>query len=205
MRRIELPYAKSLANRVMLLRALRGEALPLADSLWNDDMHAMHRVLTAPAGSDGVRRADAGPAGTAYRFGMSYWAAQPGAEVVLCCDARMRERPITQLVEALRRLGASLDAVPEGWRIRGVAWPSGEVEVDARESSQFASALVLVASVAAPNLRIVTPLGVSSPPYLAMSYQLAAHTALGWPPERDWSAAFVFCAAVGLSRRSVLL
>jgi 5-enolpyruvylshikimate-3-phosphate synthase len=48
MRRIELPYAKSLANRVMLLRALRGEALPLADSLWNDDMHAMHRVLKAP-------------------------------------------------------------------------------------------------------------------------------------------------------------
>ena len=205
MRRIELPYAKSLANRVMLLRALRGEALPLADSLWNDDMHAMHRVLTAPAGSDGVRRADAGPAGTAYRFGMSYWAAQPGAEVVLCCDARMRERPITQLVEALRRLGASLDAVPEGWRIRGVAWPSGEVEVDARESSQFASALMLVASVAAPELRVVTPLGVSSPPYLAMSYQLAAHISLGWPPERDWSAAFVFCAAVGLSRRSVLL
>ena len=205
MLRIELPYAKSLANRVMLLRALRGEALPSPDSLWNDDMHAMRRVLEAPAGPDGIRRADAGPAGTAYRFGMAYWAAQPGAEVLLCGDARMRERPITPLVEALRRLGASLDAVPEGWRIGGAEWPSGEVEVDARESSQFASALVLVASVAAPNLNVLTPLGVSSPPYLAMSYQLAAYPSLGWPPERDWSAAFVFCAAVGLSKRSVLL
>ena len=205
MRRIELPYAKSLANRVMLLRALRGEALPSPDLLWNDDMHAMLRVLEAPAGPDGIRRADSGPAGTAYRFGMAFWAAQPGAEVVLCGDARMRERPITPLVEALRRLGASLDPVPEGWRIRGAEWPSGEVEVDARESSQFASALVLVASVKAPNLNVVTPLGVSSPPYLVMSYRLAAHTSLGWPPERDWSAALVFCAAVGLSGRSVLL
>lgn len=205
MLRIELPYAKSLANRVMLLRALRGEALPSPDLLWNDDMHAMRRVLEAPAGPDGIRRAHAGPAGTAYRFGMAFWAAQPDAEVLLCGDVRMRERPITPLVEALRRLGATLEAVPEGWRIRGAEWPSGEIEVDARESSQFASALVLVASVAAPNLKVVTTLGVSSPPYLAMSYQLAAYPSLGWPPERDWSAAFVFCAAVGLSRRSVLL
>ena len=205
MRRIELPYAKSLANRVMLLRALRGEALPSPDPLWNDDMHAMLRVLTAPAGPDGVRRADAGPAGTAYRFGMAYWAAQPGSDILLCGDERMRERPIAPLVEALRGLGATLESVAEGWRIQGVAWPSGGVAVDARESSQFASALVLVASVAAPDLRATTPWGVSSEPYFAMSHTLAARTELPWPPERDWSAALVFCAAVGLTGRPVLL
>lgn len=188
----------------MLLRALRGEELSLPDSLWNDDMHAMLRVLEAPFGRDGVRRADAGPAGTAYRFGMAYWAAQPGAEVLLSGDARLRTRPIMPLVQVLRRLGASLEEVTEGWRIQGTKWPSGEMAVDARESSQFASAMVLVASVAAPDLVITTPFGASSTPYLEMSQKMAQMNCLVWPPERDWSAALVFFAAVGLTGRSAI-
>ena len=198
MLRPELPYAKSIANRVMVLRSLRGMALPEPDAQWSDDMHAMRRVLEAPLGKDGWRLAHAGPSGMAYRFGMAYWAARPGARVLLCADDRLRNRPIQALVDALRSQGALIEPAELGWRIQGVRLPGGILEVDSRLSSQFASALTLVAETADNPLEIKWSSGIASAPYLAMTQKLAQGHSLDWPPERDWSAAFVFLAAVGL-------
>jgi 3-phosphoshikimate 1-carboxyvinyltransferase len=194
----ELPYAKSIANRIMVLRSLRGMALPEPDAHWSDDMHAMRRVLDAPLGKDGWRFAHAGPSGMAYRFGMAFWAAQPGSKVVLCADDRLRERPIQALVDALRSQGALIESDELGWRIQGLRLPGGILEVDSRLSSQFASALTLVAETAHVPLEIKWSSGITSAPYLAMTQRLARGQSLDWPPERDWSAAFVFLAAVGL-------
>ena len=198
MLRPELPYAKSIANRVMVLRSLRGMALPEPDAQWSDDMHAMRRVLEAPLGKDGWRLAHAGPSGMAYRFGMAYWAARPGARVLLCADDRLRNRPIQALVDALRSQGTLIEPAELGWRIQGVRLPGGILEVDSRLSSQFASALTLVAETAENPLEIKWSSGIASAPYLAMTQKLAQGHSLDWPPERDWSAAFVFLAAVGL-------
>ena len=198
MLRPELPYAKSIANRVMVLRSLRGMALPEPDAQWSDDMHAMRRVLEAPLGKDGWRLAHAGPSGMAYRFGMAYWAARPGARVLLCADDRLRNRPIQALVDALRSQGTLIEPAELGWRIQGVRLPGGILEVDSRLSSQFASALTLVAETADNPLEIKWSSGIASAPYLAMTQKLAQGHSLDWPPERDWSAAFVFLAAVGL-------
>ena len=194
----ELPYAKSIANRIMVLRSLRGMALPEPDAHWSDDMHAMRRVLDAPLGKDGWRFAHAGPSGMAYRFGMAFWAAHPGSKVVLCADDRLRERPIQALVDALRSQGALIEPDELGWRIQGLRLPGGILEVDSRLSSQFASALTLVAETAHVPLEIKWSSGITSAPYLAMTQRLARGQSLDWPPERDWSAAFVFLAAVGL-------
>ena len=194
----ELPYAKSIANRIMVLRSLRGMALPEPDAHWSDDMHAMRRVLDVPLGKDGWRLAHAGPSGMAYRFGMAFWAAQPGSKVVLCADDRLRERPIQALVDALRSQGALIEPDELGWRIQGLRLPGGILEVDSRLSSQFASALTLVAETADVPLDIKWSSGITSAPYLAMTQRLAQGQSLDWPPERDWSAAFVFLAAVGL-------
>ena len=194
----ELPYAKSIANRIMVLRSLRGMALPEPDAHWSDDMHAMRRVLDAPLGKDGWRFAHAGPSGMAYRFGMAFWAAQPGSKVVLCADDRLRERPIQALVDALRSQGALIEPDELGWRIQGLRFPGGILEVDSRLSSQFASALTLVAETAHVPLEIKWSSGITSAPYLAMTQRLTQGQNLDWPPERDWSAAFVFLAAVGL-------
>jgi 3-phosphoshikimate 1-carboxyvinyltransferase len=194
----ELPYAKSIANRIMVLRSLRGMALPEPDAHWSDDMHAMRRVLDAPLGKDGWRLAHAGPSGMAYRFGMAFWAAQPGSKVVLCADDRLRERPIQALVDALRSQGALIEPDELGWRIQGLRFPGGILEVDSRLSSQFASALTLVAETAHVPLEIKWSSGITSAPYLAMTQRLTQGQNLDWPPERDWSAAFVFLAAVGL-------
>jgi 3-phosphoshikimate 1-carboxyvinyltransferase len=194
----ELPYAKSIANRIMVLRSLRGMALPEPDAHWSDDMHAMRRVLDVPLGKDGWRLAHAGPSGMAYRFGMAFWAAQPGSKVVLCADDRLRERPIQALVDALRSQGALIEPDELGWRIQGLRFPGGILEVDSRLSSQFASALTLVAETAQVPLEIKWSSGITSAPYLAMTQRLTQGQNLDWPPERDWSAAFVFLAAVGL-------
>lgn len=194
----ELPYAKSIANRVMVLRSLRGESLPTPDARWSDDMHAMRRVLDPPLGKDGWRIAHAGPAGMAYRFGMAFWATQPGSKVLLCADDRLRERPIQALVDALRSQGALIEPAEQGWRIQGLRLPGGILEVDSRLSSQFASALTLVAETAENPLKIQSTSGMASAPYWAMTQRLAQGQNLLWPPERDWSAAFVFMAAVGL-------
>jgi 3-phosphoshikimate 1-carboxyvinyltransferase len=194
----ELPYAKSIANRIMVLRSLRGMALPEPDAHWSDDMHAMRRVLDAPLGKDGWRLAHAGPSGMAYRFGMAFWAAHPGSKVVLCADDRLRERPIQALVDALRSQGALIEPDELGWRIQGLRLPGGILEVDSRLSSQFASALTLVAETAHVPLEIKWSSGITSAPYLAMTQRLSRGQNLDWPPERDWSAAFVFLAAVGL-------
>jgi 3-phosphoshikimate 1-carboxyvinyltransferase len=198
MLRPELPYSKSIANRVMVLRSLRGMALPEPDARWSDDMHAMRRVLNAPLGQDGWRLAHAGPSGMAYRFGMAYWAAQPGSKVELCADDRLRERPIQALVDALRGQGALIEPTDLGWRIQGLRLPGGILEVDSRLSSQFASALTLVAETAENPLEIQWSSGMVSAPYWTMTQRLAQGRNLDWPPERDWSAAFVFLAAVGL-------
>ncbi len=199
MRSVELPYAKSLANRQLVLRAVRNEPLPLPDARWSGDMNAMLRVLQAPVGADGVRRADAGPAGTAYRFGMAYWAAQPGANVLLLAEERLRERPIAPLVAALRSMGGQLEPDPSGWRIQGTLLRGGIASVDARLSSQFASAVQLISTCCSAPVKLELPLGVASAPYLAMTQALIEGSAPTWPPERDWSAALVFLAAVGLS------
>jgi 3-phosphoshikimate 1-carboxyvinyltransferase len=85
-----------------------------------------------------------------------------------------------------------------GWRIQGLRLPGGILEVDSRLSSQFASALTLVAETADVPLEIKWSSGITSAPYLAMTQRLTQRQNLDWPPERDWSAAFVFLAAVGL-------
>ena len=198
MLRPKLPYAKSIANRVMVLRSLRGMALPEPDAHWSDDMHAMRRVLDAPLGNDGWRLAYAGSSGMAYRFGMAFWAAHSGSKVVLCADDRLRDRPVQALVDALRSQGAMIEPDELGWRIQGLRLPGGILEVDSRLSSQFASALTLVAETAHVPLEIKWSSGITSAPYLAMTQRLARGQSLDWPPERDWSAAFVFLAAAGL-------
>ena len=205
MRSINLPYAKSLANRALLLKAVHGEPLPEPDALWSDDMHAMKRVLEPTLGSDGWRTAAAGPAGTAYRFGMAYWAAQPGARVRLTADERLRNRPILPLVHALQSMGARIEPDPLGFQIEGVTLTGGTVAVDARQSSQFASALLLSSPCFAEPVQLELPQGLTSAPYLAMTEAMHGAGARSWPPERDWSSAFVVLASVGLTGASIRL
>ena len=142
--RIRLSGSKSQSNRLLLLQAAMDGAFSIDNLSDSDDTRAMRRVLEDPSSV-----LDVGHAGTAMRFGTAYLASCPGREVVLTGSGRMKERPIAPLVDALRSLGAGIDYLErEGCpplRIRGRELPGGECRIDSTVSSQFITALMLMA------------------------------------------------------------
>lgn len=204
------PGSKSLTNRALLLAALaRGESVlrrPLLDAEDSDAMCAGLRALGAGVerrGDDlrvrgvGGRFHPGGPvtlrlnnAGTAVRF-LAAAAALSDAEVTIDGSPRMRERPIGALVSALRELGAATEFLgregcppvritpPRALRATRVALPAGE-------SSQFLSALLLIAPSMPHGLRVTSAAPPPSAPYAEMTARLlrrvGAHD-VTWAPD----------------------
>lgn len=142
-----LPLSKSIAARAVVLAALTPGAVPVPLELLPscDDIEALCRCLLQKTGV-----ADCHLSGTALRFLTAYYAATPGVDVVLTGEPALCRRPVGGLVDALRQLGA--DIVYEGeegfapLHIRGRQLQGGgAVRLDASKSSQFASALCMIA------------------------------------------------------------
>ncbi|KGN91578.1 3-phosphoshikimate 1-carboxyvinyltransferase [Porphyromonas gulae] len=206
---LRLPLSKSEWIRLLLLRAMSGEVLPPLGGDAPTDVQTVHRILTSDI-SDEVNVRDAG---TAMRFLTAYMARFVSRPVRLYGTERMYARPIRPLVEALRSLGA--DVTYEGVEdfppllIRPAAMCGGTVCVDAGVSSQFVSALLLIAPTLSGGLSIKLENREVSAPYTGMTCRLL--TAFGieversedsitvgerpftapmeWYPSADWSAA----------------
>lgn len=188
---------------------MSGEVLPPLGGDAPSDVQTVHRILTSDI-SDEVNVRDAG---TAMRFLTAYMARFVSRPVRLYGTERMYARPIRPLVEALRSLGA--DVTYEGVEgfppllIRPAAMCGGTVCVDAGVSSQFVSALLLIAPTLSGGLSIKLENREVSAPYTGMTCRLL--TAFGieversedsitvgerpftapmeWYPSADWSAA----------------
>ena len=208
---VTLPVSKSLANRRAILHALAGHPIDLPPGGVPDDVLVMHRALTAQ--TDMI---DIDMAGTAARFVLAACAAT-GRSVVLDGAARMRERPMAALIDALRSLGADIRCLgADGHlpvRIGRGAMRGGTVHIAADVSSQFTSALLMIGSVLVDGLRIETTGRTVSRPYIDMTVTLMRRAGIaverdadGWtvphgraepftaPIEADWSAAAFFYA-----------
>lgn len=147
---VTLPPSKSVVNRELLINALCSmhDERPDNDTLsLADDIQAMQRGLAAQSGEV----VDVDGAGTALRFLTAYWATCEGCEVTLTGNRRLRERPIAPLVDALRTLGADITYVDcvgcAPLRIVGRRLRGGHVTMPAGVSSQFVSALLMIAPV----------------------------------------------------------
>ena len=138
-----------------------------------DDCDAMARALSSGSGYINV-----GGAGTAMRFLAAYFAMQEGREVVLDGDERMRQRPIGPLVDALRQMGAKIDYVgDEGFpplHIVGQRLSGGEISVKGDVSSQYISALLMIAPLAGGMTLHIEREPVSRP-YIDMTLGLMRH------------------------------
>ncbi len=165
-----LPLSKSVAARVMLMhamtrgaRALDIERLPACDDT---------RVL-AVALARGEGDIDVADCGTAARFLTAFFAAREDNEVILRGSERLCHRPVGPLVEALRSLGADIEyRGNEGYlplKIKGRRLAGGPVKLDAKASSQFASALAMVAPLMDKPLKIDLGGEIASMPYLKMT------------------------------------
>lgn len=208
--RVELPLSKSFINRLMVIDALAGKATPAYDpSLCGTDIQVLAKALTQPRVGATCNIDDAG---TAMRFLTSFFAATPGCDAVVDGSERMRQRPIGPLVEALRSLGADITyTAAEGHaplHIKGRRLKGGRVAVDASVSSQFVSALMLVAPYTEEGLTIQLEGDVKSAPYILLTAHIMKlrgadvaaegrevrveprpYNTLDIRPERDWSAA----------------
>ncbi|WP_309641041.1 3-phosphoshikimate 1-carboxyvinyltransferase [Flavobacterium sp.] len=168
--RLKIAGSKSETNRLLLLQALHPN-LQLENAADADDSEVMRKALSS---SESI--IDIHHAGTAMRFLTAYFAIQEGREVVLTGSSRMKERPIQVLVDALRELGADIAyEEQEGFpplRIKGKKLDKREVTLAAHVSSQYISALLLIASKLESGLQITLEGEITSVPYIQMTINL---------------------------------
>lgn len=167
---ITITGSKSESNRLLLLQALY-PAITISNLSESDDSDAMQKALS---GNGDI--VDIHHAGTAMRFLTAYYAIQEGKEVVLTGSARMKERPIGVLVDALRSLGAKIEYVEnEGFpplKITGQKLLKNKVSIKAGVSSQYITALLLIAGKIANGLELTLEGEITSRPYIDMTLSL---------------------------------
>lgn len=164
---VELPVSKSIANRLLILGALSNTTVNLPKSL-PEDVKSLKNGLSS--NSDTI---DIGMAGTAMRFLTAYFSVKQGKEVILTGDARMKQRPISELVNALKTLGADIFYLEdEGFpplRIAGKALKGGEISISGSVSSQFVSAIMMVGPYLKNGLKLQIQSDILSRPYIELT------------------------------------
>lgn len=173
---ISITGSKSETNRLLLLQALYPN-LELENISNSDDSEVMTAVLkNVQLPTYNSKLFDIHHAGTAMRFLSAYFAIQEGKEVILTGSSRMKERPIQILVEALRELGAEISyEEKEGFppiKIKGKKIIKNKVSLSANVSSQYISALLLIAPKLENGLELTLEGEITSVPYIKMTLAL---------------------------------
>jgi 3-phosphoshikimate 1-carboxyvinyltransferase len=175
---ISLPASKSISNRMLLLRTLSGGEIKLHNISDCDDTIAMEQGLES-LGVQSPATIDVGAAGTAMRFLTAYFATTENHDVVITGTERMRHRPIGVLVDALRSMGADIsydgeDGYPP-LHIKGQQLEGGTISLPGNVSSQYISALLMVAPTMQKGLTLSIIGEVISRPYINITTSLMRH------------------------------
>ena len=213
---IQLPASKSISNRALIINALGKGIYPPENLSDCDDTQVMIKALT-----EGKETIDIMAAGTAMRFLTAYLSATSG-ERIITGTARMQQRPIQILVNALRELGAEIEYTHnEGYpplRIKGAELKGNEITLKGNVSSQYISALLMIGPVLKDGLTLHLTGEIISRPYINLTLQLmqdfgakAAWTSpssisvapqpyqsVPFTVESDWSAASYWYQMVAL-------
>ena len=174
---IKITGSKSETNRLLLLQALYPN-ISLENTSNSDDSEVMSAALSTnhqpPTTTNQI--IDIHHAGTAMRFLTAYFASQENRIVTLTGSSRMKERPIKILVEALQQLGAKIDYLEnEGFppiKITGQKLTNNKVSLPANVSSQYISALLLIAPKLQNGLELTLIGEITSIPYIKMTLNL---------------------------------
>jgi len=212
--------SKSESNRLLILQALFPE-ITIENLSISDDTKALQQGLKISKGT-----VDVSHAGTAMRFLTAYFASQEGKEIVLTGSERMQQRPIKVLVNALRDLGADIEYVKENGypplKISGKKLTKSSVEIEANVSSQYISALMLIAPSLPNGLKIILKEEIASQPYISMTMSLLKNIGISCSfsenkieispvstiekikieVESDWSSASYFYSIIALSENA---
>ncbi len=213
---VQLPASKSISNRVLIINALSDSELPVENLADCDDTNSMLRVLNSDDSHFNI-----GHAGTAMRFLTAFLSRIVGCWEITGSE-RMQQRPISVLVDALNRLGACIEYIGKPGcpplRIQGSLLMGGEIEMPASVSSQYVSALMMIAPYMANGLKIKLVGKIVSRTYIEMTRHImedfgakvafreseirvepCAYTPVAFRVESDWSAASYFYELLAIS------
>ena len=216
---VKLPASKSICNRALILNALSYSPYDIQNLSDCDDTEVMVKALNS-----NERDFDIKAAGTAMRFLTAFLSKVVG-EWTITGTERMKNRPIKILVDALNALGAKIEYMEkEGYpplRIFGSALQGGEILLAGGVSSQYISALVMIAPLMENGLTLHLEGNIISKPYINLTLQLMAqygvkaewngstikvrpqeYNPIPFTVESDWSAASYWYAMMALSRNA---
>ena len=219
MPRIELPISKSIANRLLILQAIHGDGLMTVSADLPEDVLILHNALTTlrtfkTSKTLPTPHINVGNCGTAMRFLTAYCAQLEGQTTILDGVERMHHRPIGQLVDALREIGAQIEYLgEEGFpplRIKGCILDKHRiVTINSPQSTQFVSALLLIGANVHTD---------STSPYITLTREMikqwgdaAEYTSPliggvgGGFIEKDWSSAAFWYEYVALHGGEITL
>ena len=220
---VQITGSKSESNRLLILKALYPH-ISIENLSESDDTQYLQKALSSKE-----KEVDIHHAGTAMRFLTAYYACKENSEVILTGSERMQERPIGILVEALRQMGADIEYEKrEGFpplRIQGKKIIKNRVSIAANTSSQYISALMLVAPSLPNGLTIQLEGKITSVPYINMTLALMqqlgikgnfSENNINIPNkksienqtvvvESDWSSASYFYSIVALSEGTEII
>ena len=174
--KVRIPASKSISNRLLVLQYLLRTKLKFELSITNlassDDTKILKNVLSKGFHCTIV---DVKNAGTCFRFLTSLFSITSG-EFILTGSSEMKQRPIKELVEALKSIGAEIQYIEkEGFpplRIEGMRLVGGKVEVNSNISSQYVTAMLLIAPFLENGLEIEQKAEIKSKSYTDMTISL---------------------------------
>lgn len=215
---IVLPASKSISNRALVINALSNGSMPIENISDCDDS-----MVVVAALRDMPRVIDIKAAGTAMRFLTSLLATRPGEEHIITGTERMRNRPISVLVDALRALGADIDYEERAGypplKICGRKLKGGHLMLPGNVSSQYISSLLMIGPTLEQGLTLALEGEIISRPYIDMTLAImrqygaraewvgekeirvepVPYEPIPYYVESDWSAASYWYEMVALS------
>jgi len=217
---IQLPTSKSISNRAIILHALSHSNFPIENLSDSDDTRVMLKAFE----SNEEDVIDIGAAGTSMRFLTAYFSQCEGNRFITGSE-RMKNRPIKILVDALQKIGADITYIgKEGFpplQIIGRKLRGGKILLDGSVSSQYLSALMMIAPSMKKGLHIGLNGDIISRPYLWMTLRMMeyfgvrslwegkyiriapqTYTARPFKVESDWSAASYWYEIMALAQRN---
>lgn len=220
---IQLPSSKSISNRALIINALGNRIFQLENLSDCDDTQVMIHAL-----NDGKNTIDIMAAGTAMRFLTAYLSVTPGTRIITGTQ-RMQQRPIQVLVNALRELGAEIEyIINDGYpplRITGHKLQKDTISLPGNVSSQYISALLMIAPILSNGLTLTLTGEIISRPYINLTLQLMndfgarakwlneyqlkvepqPYQSIPFYVESDWSAASYWYQIAALSNKAEII
>lgn len=223
---VQVPSSKSLSNRALMIRAyMPSEAHMRIHNLSSGtDAVVMQENLQAIATGQAHTEIDCRDAGTVFRFILPLLCTRVGQSFTLTGTKRLRQRPIQPLVKALQQLGAHIEEKNDAtWYIEGRTLQGGKLHIDASQSSQFVSALCMLAPTLPGGLTLLLSGQRVSFPYIRMTLDVMnklgihyqqnddelhipeqAYKPCEYHVENDWSSAAFYYSLALFSQKAQL-